>query len=847
MRTLKKTLCLILVLSMMVGLCAFGAFATEFKDDAEIKHNEAVTVLSGMGIIVGEPDGNFNPTGTLTRAQAACILVRAMGLDDIIADPSFTDLAGYGWAKNAIAVCEAEGIVQGIGDGKFDPAGKLTGSAWGKMLLKAIGYDDADLDNGSKWEIAVAKGVKATGLKDNLDSFDGTAPISRDDACQMAFDGLWYSPAGISNEYIVKDGTGAVVYRGTDALTALVLKEGTTGSSITLGETSDGSLGNDNFGLRRETTTDAFGRESTVYTNGKTPGTAAYKEYGSIGTEPVKTYTTATKAGKIAADQGATAAKAIKLSVVDNGSSIAAKNVYKTDATVYGIDGSTIEVYRVSGGYKAIVIDYYAHKLSATDVVAAKAATATTDAQKAKIKLNGSDEFETDAFKAGDVVLYTKTKAGEVITAVKAEAFTGAITATNAGEGYLKVDGNTYTLSGNIQVSTAVGVDNKAAPAIGTGVLASSANIYTFYKDYNGNIIYVEPQVVAAANVDYIYVIDVIAKAAGKNADGTDLFGTGATTYAAQAQAKVLDLKTGEVKIVDLAIGNDANGNTVFMAPGGAPTSTKVASFTTLKDNTKDNTYAHRVDNGNLFTYTVEDGAYAISLSPIAPKTMTVATKGNAKVDVDGAVAYTTSKTEVTEVVYTRGSDGKPTGATVNTATGLANIAKGTYTGIVTVADGYVTKVLAVKAKAAATATETYAVYVGEGETAFDAASNKNIYYYEFSVNGEIKNLADDDGKYNGTNAWVEGDVYAIEYSTAKGTVTGKAKAPTATGAKVTKLQDEYVVFSGDTTAYKLAKNFVAINAKTYAPVSLTVSETNTVSYFLNSDKQVVFALVTVG
>ena len=140
MRTLKKTLYLVLVLAMMVGLCAFSAFATDFTDADKIQHTDAVAALTGMGVIKGNADGSFNPEGTLTRAEAAVILVRMLGMDDIKASATFTDLdAVKAWAGDAIAVCEAENIVAGVGGGKFDPNGKLTGSAWGKMLLKAIG------------------------------------------------------------------------------------------------------------------------------------------------------------------------------------------------------------------------------------------------------------------------------------------------------------------------------------------------------------------------------------------------------------------------------------------------------------------------------------------------------------------------------------------------------------------------------------------------------------------------------------------------------------------------------------------------------------------------------------
>ena len=52
MRTLKKTLCLVLCLAMMAGLCCVAASAT-FDDEADIQYKEAVAVLTGIGVLLG--------------------------------------------------------------------------------------------------------------------------------------------------------------------------------------------------------------------------------------------------------------------------------------------------------------------------------------------------------------------------------------------------------------------------------------------------------------------------------------------------------------------------------------------------------------------------------------------------------------------------------------------------------------------------------------------------------------------------------------------------------------------------------------------------------------------------
>ena len=56
------------------------ASAAEFQDAASISSwaKEAVQFLTDKGYIQGDEKGNFNPAGTLTRAEAAEILSKAL-------------------------------------------------------------------------------------------------------------------------------------------------------------------------------------------------------------------------------------------------------------------------------------------------------------------------------------------------------------------------------------------------------------------------------------------------------------------------------------------------------------------------------------------------------------------------------------------------------------------------------------------------------------------------------------------------------------------------------------------------------------------------------------------------
>ena len=78
MRNLKKTLCLLLALVFVLGLCTAGAVGT-YGDEDKIQYETAVKAMSGLGILQGDDnDGDgvrdFRPADPVTRAQAAKII-----------------------------------------------------------------------------------------------------------------------------------------------------------------------------------------------------------------------------------------------------------------------------------------------------------------------------------------------------------------------------------------------------------------------------------------------------------------------------------------------------------------------------------------------------------------------------------------------------------------------------------------------------------------------------------------------------------------------------------------------------------------------------------------------------
>ena len=150
MRNLKRTLSLALSAVMLMGMMVVGAGAasSDFTDASDIKNVEAVDVMVALGILEGGDKGDFQPNSILTREQAAKIICYMLLGEDSAEKLStnsavFNDVAADRWSAPYIGYCVNLGILAGDGNGNFFPEGKLTGAAFAKMLLVALGYDPA--------------------------------------------------------------------------------------------------------------------------------------------------------------------------------------------------------------------------------------------------------------------------------------------------------------------------------------------------------------------------------------------------------------------------------------------------------------------------------------------------------------------------------------------------------------------------------------------------------------------------------------------------------------------------------------------------------------------------------
>ena len=196
---MKKFLSLVLALVMTMSLVTVSAGAKDFTDNSKINYEEAVEVMSTLGVVGGYTDGSFNPQGTLTRGAAAKIICNLIlgttTADALTADAApYKDVATTNVFAPYIAYCAKERIISGYADGTFRPGNTLTGYAFMKMLLGALGLQaDKEGYTGPNWSISVAKRAlsKDVALDNGLKGeFNGAKAATREEACLYALNML---------------------------------------------------------------------------------------------------------------------------------------------------------------------------------------------------------------------------------------------------------------------------------------------------------------------------------------------------------------------------------------------------------------------------------------------------------------------------------------------------------------------------------------------------------------------------------------------------------------------------------------------------------------------------------
>jgi hypothetical protein len=190
-----------------VKAVAITAPGTTFPDIVFSDNITAIEALASRGIITGMDDGTFSPDKSMTRAQFATIVVRALGLTPA-ANDTFSDVPSGQWYASYVGTANTYGIVNGQTATTFEPDGTITRQEAAVMVARAAKLCgmDTDMDTAavrdvlaqfgdyvtsSSWALSSLAFCYNQGILDQSDlNIEPTAAITRGEVAQMLFNML---------------------------------------------------------------------------------------------------------------------------------------------------------------------------------------------------------------------------------------------------------------------------------------------------------------------------------------------------------------------------------------------------------------------------------------------------------------------------------------------------------------------------------------------------------------------------------------------------------------------------------------------------------------------------------
>ena len=519
----KKVLSLVLCVAVMLSVMVMGAGAA-FSDQDKIENTEAVDMCVALNIIGGYEDGSYHPERNIKRSEICKMICVALngGEEPTLgtpATPTFSDVRGTtaAWAEKYIESCVAQGIVSGVGGGRFAPASNLTGSQLAKMLLVALGYDsDIEGYTGNAWDMNVNVRATQVGLYKDLEGLDVSAAVTRDDAAQMVWNAL--QATEVTYKYTLVSENGQLVSK-----VELVDKTDDQGNKLTMlkdkynAEVREATLDDFTYNSDKDEWTYAVTSKDTSVPASFTSA----QDFTNLYKQNVKVVYSLKASGGVDTFYGMFADESVVLveGVIGDIDDVTAKDTAITvDDVDYKLDQAvtaSTKAYLFHSGEKNLIdlinkspkmlayafkaidnndngkIDFLVvYPFAVAQVTYAGTKSFTVDYLQESVLFEGSNssyKFEDVAtysdLAEDDFVVYTPAKysaTGEDTFTKVETVLAGDVTATRDGEA--SIDGTWYNLIGDVNVTA--GGTVKDAPVVNGYIFAADATKAVDVSDY---------------------------------------------------------------------------------------------------------------------------------------------------------------------------------------------------------------------------------------------------------------------------------------------------------------------------------------------------------------------------
>lgn len=693
MKTLNKTLSLVLVLVMVLGM--FGMAGAAFTDQKDAKYNEAVEVMTGIGAINGYTDGSIKPTGTITREEAAKLIVYSILGKNIaekltVGATGFKDVDAGRWSAPFISYLVGEGVIAGMGDGTFAPTANVTGYQFAKMMLCANGYGAKGEFVGSGWELATAVQAGKAGIFDGATKVDYEKAATREEAMLYAFNGIQTAQVSYNKLF---DQYQTIVHKVGGVDVPLTIADEVYPTLTAQPLTVDGVAsyrwmykGQPISGAYEDAKVLATSKDGTAWNDLKSTSSAKY-----IGYQPDPSTVTyyvngveKTAANDITAAQNLAANKGVVVKFLDT--SVPGDSKYD----VVSITNDAVAT--LSG-------DVIVRTVGADTLV-------TVPGVLGLSSINAKNVIGYEGLKKDDVVLWHDydVPGGKAFVLTKCGTFTGTLQATNTYANSIMVDGKTYDISGIRNVDSIANYVN----------YAGKANT-VFYTDAGG---YVVKAVPTSATVSLENTLIVAAASDGSSLARLDTFGGyKAKVYFGNGTSAVIDIS----KIGGKNPSDQNNDGIKDPAAGSLPEDVIAEGL-------------------NYYTYVKNDnGTY--NLTKVSDQGMGAAVaKGNPTIMTNKGAKLATASTIFMYLDPTTGKISNYIGIANAPSTDKNGAGKGAaVVSLIFDARGYVTLAVVVDDNPdTSTVAKDYVFIATPGTKVYDSAKG-NYYTYQAVVNGEIK------------------------------------------------------------------------------------------------------------
>ncbi len=201
-----------LMLSVVLALCfCQPAFAdSNFTDVADSRYYSSILRVSDLGIMTGNGDGTFGAKSELKRAELAQVILRLLKLESLAISSAsanqYLDVPEEHYAYSAINAATAMQILNGVGDGRFDPDGTLTVEQAVKVIVCILGYGSIlDTEASESWFQPYILQAGKINLLNGLSTETGT-PATREWFARLIDNALDQKVLELSYEYSADGG-----------------------------------------------------------------------------------------------------------------------------------------------------------------------------------------------------------------------------------------------------------------------------------------------------------------------------------------------------------------------------------------------------------------------------------------------------------------------------------------------------------------------------------------------------------------------------------------------------------------------------------------------------------------